>query len=165
MAFATTAEVIRAALQKILVQASEAPIEAAEAQDAIFALNNLMLALDADGVQLGYTEVTDLSDPVTVPAGALRGVIYNLGIEMAPEFNGTVTPALAAIAAAGMETMRKLGVHVGQTFYPSTLPVGSGNQGFTNTIHFYPGTIGEILAETTGSISLEVDTNSVAEGA
>ena len=63
MAFATTAEVIRAALQKILVQASEAPIEAAEAQDAIFALNNLMLALDSDGVQLGLTAVTALSYP------------------------------------------------------------------------------------------------------
>ena len=76
-----------------------------------------------------------------------------------------VSMPAAAIADAGMKTMRTLGVHVGQTFFPSTLPVGSGNQGFTNTIHFYPGTIGEILSETTGSISLEVNTNSVAEGA
>lgn len=164
MAFATAAQVITAALQKILVQASEAPIEASEAQDAIFALNNMMLALDADGVQLGFTEITDLGDDVTVPAGALRGVIYNLGVEMAPEFNGTITPAMAAIAAAGLKTMRKLGVHIGQSFFPSTLPVGSGNDyNGTRGFHYYPGRLAEILSETTGSIALESDTNSVAE--
>lgn len=157
---ATVAQVVKASLQKILVQAAEADIEASEAQDFIFAMNNYMLALDADGVTLGYTTVSNLGDDITIPTGALRGLIYNMAIEMAPEFNGVITQTVVKIAKDSLATMRKLGVTISQTQFPSTLPIGSGNEGsgglFAN--HFYPDLEAEILAETTGAIGLEVDT-------
>ena len=68
---ATVAQIAKASLQRILVQADESPLEASEYQDYIFALNNFMLSLDAQGIQLGFTEVSDLGDEVTVPTGAL----------------------------------------------------------------------------------------------
>lgn len=162
---ATAAQVVKASLQRILVQASEAPIEASEAQDFIFAMNNWMLALDADGVQLGYTEVSDLGDEITIPTGALRGLIANMAVEVAPDYDGTITPALAQSASSGLKVMRKLGQSMGATRYPSTLPRGSGNEwagGCDNK--FYPDLEATILAETTGSISLETNTNEVADG-
>ena len=162
---ATAAQVIKASLQKTLVQASEAPIEASEAQDFIFSMNNYMLALDADGVTLGYTSVSDLSDEITIPTGALRGLIYNMAIETAPEYGGAVTNEIRIIADQGLKVMRKLGQSMGITSYPSTLPIGSGNEGdftFGSTTHFFPDAEAEILAETTGCISLETDTNEVA---
>jgi hypothetical protein len=61
---ATVAQVAKASLQRILVQASEAPLEADEYQDFIFAMNNYMMSLDAQGIHLGYTEVSNLSDTV-----------------------------------------------------------------------------------------------------
>lgn len=162
---ATAEQVVKSSLQKILVQASEAPIEASEAQDFIFSMNNYMFALDASGVDLGYTEVTDLGDTITIPTGALRGLIYNMAIEVAPEFNGVVTQKVDEIAKDGLQTMRKLGQSIGQMQYPSTLPIGSGNEPHSGlrTHHFYPNQEAEILAETTGCISLEVSTNEVAE--
>ena len=54
---ATVAQVAKASLQRILVQASEADLEADEYQDYMFALNNWMLSLDAQGISLGFTEV------------------------------------------------------------------------------------------------------------
>jgi hypothetical protein len=161
---ATVAQVIKASLQRILVQASEADLEPDEYQDAIFALNNYMLALDADGITLGYTEVANLGDEVTVPPGALRGIIANLAIEVSPDYNGTVSQGLVIAAQAGFASMRKLGVSMPSTSLPCTMPIGSGNE-YNNydVSHFYDCSEDEILAETTGSISLETSTNTVAE--
>jgi hypothetical protein len=161
---ATVAQVIKASLQRILVQASEADLEPDEYQDAIFALNNYMLALDADGITLGYTEVSNLADEVTVPPGALRGIIANLAIEVSPDYNGTVSQGLVVAAQAGLASMRKLGVGMPVTSLPCTLPIGSGNE-YNNydLSRFYDCDEALILAETTGSIGLETSTNSVAE--
>jgi hypothetical protein len=157
---ATVAQVATASLKRILVQAADAPLEADEYQDYIFALNNFMLALDAEGITLGYTEVSDLGDEVTVPTGALRGIIANMAIEVAPDYNGTISPALANAAAEGMQVMRIIGQTISPASYPSTLPIGSGNEGgMFATKKFYDGAMeAEILAETTGAISLEDST-------
>jgi len=155
---ATVAQIAKASLQRILVQGSNADLQAEEYQDYIFALNNYMLALDADGISLGYTVVSDLGDTVTVPTGALRGIIANMAIEVAPDYSGVITPGLQVAAAEGMETMRKLGQISIQTEYPSTLPIGSGNMPNIRYSNFYPDLEAEILAETTGAIGLETGT-------
>jgi len=156
---ATAAQVLKASLQRILVQASEADLEPDEFQDAIFAMNNLMLAYDADGIKLGYTVVTDLGDEITIPTGALRGLIANVAIEISPDYDGVISPGLQLAAAQGLDTMRLIGLTIIPTAFPSTLPIGSGNEDDNGlTSHFYPGTEAEILAETTGSILLESET-------
>ena len=154
---------IKASLQRILVQGSEASLEPDEYQDAIFALNNYMLDLDATGVTLGYTLVENLGDTVTVPPGALRGIIANLAIEVSPDYNGTVSQGLVKAASEGLITMMKIGTRKPVTSFPCTLPIGSGNDydNYNNT-HFYDCSEAEILAETTGSISLESGTNIAA---
>ena len=159
---ATAGQIIESALKRILVQPSEAPIEPDEYQDGIDALNRMMLALDADGVQLGFTEVTSTASVVTTPIGALRGIIANLAIELSPDFGGQVTQELRDIAKAGLVTMRKLGTTVTASALPSTLPRGSGNEGaFSPFISpFYPNQEQQILAETTGAIGLETETSS-----
>lgn len=160
---ATAAQVIKASLQRILVQASEADLEPDEYQDAIFALNNMMLDYDASGISLGFTEIGNLGETVTVPTGALRGIIANLAIEISPDYNGVISPGLITAATAGLATMRKIGVAIPVTSLPCTLPVGSGNEyGNYQLSHFYDCSEDEILAETTGSIGLESGTNEAA---
>lgn len=157
---ATAEQVINAALRKVMVQGSEAPLQPDEYQDGIFAMNAFMADLDAQGVALGYTVVTSTSDPVTIPTGALRGLIANLAIEMAPDFGGIVSPELVEQARTGLETMRLIGQSIPTSAYPSTLPYGSGNYDYSIglTQFFYPGQEEEILGETTGSVGLESDT-------
>lgn len=157
---ATVAQVVKASLQRILTQGSEAPIEADEAQDFIFAMNNFMLALDAEGVALGYTEVNNLADEITIPSGALRGLIANMAIEVAPDYGGEITQGLVVAASDGLKAMRKLGQIIVTSAYPSNLPIGSGNEwGTRSTRHFYPDQEAEILSETTGAIGLESSTS------
>jgi hypothetical protein len=155
---ATVEQVARASLQAILVQGSEAPLEADEYQDYIFALNNYMTNLDASGIQLGYTLVNSLDDVLTVPAGALRGIVANMAIEVAAQYGGTISETLVVSAKQGMDAMKKLGQQIVSSRFPSTLPIGSGNDNWGNTTPFYPDVEAEILAETTGSIGLEVGT-------
>jgi hypothetical protein len=63
--------------------------------------------------------------------------------------------------------MRIIGQSMPTTQFPCTLPIGSGNEDgsfqFRST-HYFPDQEAEILAETTGAIGLEVETNNVAEG-
>jgi|TARA_R110001583_G_scaffold36303_1_gene119664 hypothetical protein len=157
---ATVAQVAKASLQRILVQASESVLEPAEYSDYIFSLNNYMTELDAQGIQLGFTEVSDLGDDVTIPAGALRGVIANMAIEVSPDYGGVISDGLVKAAREGMNTMRQIGQSMGTSKYPGTLPKGSGNDGGWDGSfgYFYPDSEADILAETTGAISLETDT-------
>jgi hypothetical protein len=69
---ATVEQIAKASLQRIVVQGSESSLNPDDYQDYIFALNNYMTALDADGIALGYTLVDSISDQVTIPVGALR---------------------------------------------------------------------------------------------
>lgn len=155
---ATVAQVAKASLQRILVQASESDLEPSELQDYIFALNNFMLDLDASGVTLGYTVVSSLGDEVTVPTGALRGIIALVAIEVSPDYGGEVTAGLQKAAIEGMRTLRRLGRNIPVSRYPGTLPIGRSKQDCFGGSKFFDESESAILAETTGSISLETNT-------
>jgi len=154
-------DIIKDALTEITVLGAEAPVEATDAQAGIRYLNRMMAAFDADGIDLGYTEVSSFADDITVPAGAIAGMIAQLGVMLWAQYaDGQPPPQdLIARAISGKNTMRNLTVTIGATEYPNTLPIGSGNEGdFTNVNHFYPDLQDEILAESTGSIGLEEST-------
>jgi hypothetical protein len=157
---ASASQVIKSALQRILVQASEADLEPDEYQDAMFSMNNYMLSLDASGISLGYTEVKNLGDEVTIPLGALRGLIANLAIEISPDYNGIVSTGLATAAIEGLKAMRMIGQSTPTSSMPATLPIGSGNEhaGLQSDNHFYPGEEAAILDEYSGYIGLEDNT-------
>lgn len=157
---ATAAQVVKAILQRIIVQEAEADLDGEEVNDVVFAMNNYMLALDADGIRLGYTEITTIGQEVTIPTGALRGLIANVAVEIAPDYGAVATPELVRAAEEGLETMEKLGVAITTSAMPSTLPRGSGNRprnGFANSL-YYPDEEAVILAETIGAIGLETGT-------
>ena len=154
----TAGDVIKDALGEIVVLGAEAPLESVDAQAGIRYLNRMMAAFDGDGIDLGYTEVSGLADIITVPAGAIAGMIAQLAVMLFAQFSqGEAIPAdLVARALSGKNTMRNLAVTVGATEYPNTLPIGSGNEWDSNrTSRFYEDLQATILAETNGSISLE----------
>ena len=155
----TAASVIKSALQEIRVQASEAPIEQVEAQDALTYLNRMMAALAADGINLGYTNLSNLGDTVTVTDGALEGMVFLLAVRLGNSYGFPINQILFSNAKAGRKTMVNIAVSIGPTQYPETLPVGSGNSDFTtNDSPFYSGSDDAILSENNGFISVETET-------
>lgn len=159
----TVAEIVKDALNEIIVLGAEAPVEAADAQVAIRYLNRMMAALDAKGIELGYTQVSNFADEITTPLGAYEGMVYNLALKLWTQYSDgqPPPPELMMKAKDGMETMAMLGVGIGQTEYGPTVPIGSGNSSHSyNTVEFYDDLQDDILAESTGSIGLESDTAS-----
>jgi len=150
---------VKAALQELVVRGVEAPIEADEAQDAVLYMNLMMAQFAADGIALGYTSVTDLGDEITIPDGALLPMIKNLAVSLATQFGVPVPNDLFLAARAGLNTMRNITVKVIPSRFPSTLPLGSGNEhdNFTDR-HFYPDQQSQILTEQSGTILLEEGT-------
>jgi hypothetical protein len=135
---ATVAQIIKYALQEILTQASESPLEADEYQDCIFALNAMMNEYEGQGLNLGWSDVSNLGDEITSPTSTHSGIISNLAIRVAPQFMGSVTPQLMDKAARGEKLFNHIGVELDQTEFPSGLPLGSGNDRW-NGYKFYQG--------------------------
>lgn len=154
-----TREVITDALEMLIVQAEEAPIEQAEAASAIRTLNDMMNQWEAKGIYLGYTIVSDLADEITVPLGAVLGIKCNLALYLAPKYNVEASALLIKNAAESYDVVVDIVAEMKSTEYPCTLPIGSGNDdlGFRDDV-FYPCEQDTILTETGGSIALEDDT-------
>ena len=152
----TASTVIRDALQELLVQASEQPIQPNEATDAMRYLNRMMFAWEAKGIALGYTVVSSLGDEITVPDGALDGIVLNLAIKIAPGYDIPVSLDLRQNARDAYKSVLKLSITQPLSQHPSTLPVGSGNEGDSfDSQHFYETDANTLLSETTGTIVQE----------
>jgi len=135
----TAQSIIKDALQSILVQASEQPIEADEFQTAIRYLNRMMAKRPYS--KLGFTPVVNPSDRITVDPSAIDGIIYNLGLALAPQYDISPSPLLVLEAREALRDIRKITVKVRPTQFPGTMPVGSGNRdrwGWYEDYHFYP---------------------------
>ena len=155
----TAGSIISDALTELVVQASEADLEASEIQTGIRYLNRMMARWDAQGISLGYTKVSSTSSVMTVPDGCLDGIVKNLAVSMAKQFDAVITPDLYESAKDGLKACRQLAVNVTATPYPCTLPVGSGNyDDNAYSSHFYPCDEDQILSEANRNILLEDDT-------
>jgi len=152
-------EIVVDALEDLVVLAEEAKIPQSEARAVIRGLNDMMALWDAKGISLGYTEVSDLGDIVTVPPGAIAGIKANLSIKLAHKYEVDPKPSLVQAAKEGLKACLNLAFQAASSNYPPTLPQGSGNTypGYTDST-FYPDQQDTILTETGGSIALEDDT-------
>jgi len=154
----TAEAVVKDILQEILVQASEQPVKAVDFQFVVRYMNRYMNRL-AVTVPLGYTEVSSPTDLITIPDGAVEGLIFNVAMRVAPSYDVTVTPSMYENAKEGLEAMRKLARNTAATKHTSTLPIGSGNQSCGDDQRFYAGEDTTVLTETNGNILLEDITN------
>ena len=153
----TAQSVIDDTLQEILVAASEQAIQSVDFANAMRYMNRMMATFDAEGIALGYTQVTKASDAITIPLGAIEGLIFNLALRLTTSYDIPVAGTLAINARESKEAMRKLAVFIQPTAYPCTLPIGSGNE-YDNTFnssHFYHCPEDELTTEQGGSILLE----------
>jgi hypothetical protein len=119
---ATAGDIVESALKRILVQAADAPLASDETADALDALNRMMSSWEAINIRLGYTPVDNVSDSVTVPSGAIRGIVSNLAIEIAPDYGVEIHPGLLQQAREGMRSIRRLGLVRRETTLPPSLP-------------------------------------------
>jgi len=152
----TAQSVINDALQEILVQASEQSVESVDFQTARRYLNRMMATSPFN--LLGYTVVTLPSDSITVVDEALEGIVFNLAKRLLTTYDMPLTSELSMAARDGMKTIRRITTDIQPTQFPSTLPIGSGNDLYNPVSDFFPGSEAELLTEGDGVMFLETDT-------
>ena len=136
----TAQSLVNDILQELLINSAEQSIPAVDFETGVRYLNRWMFMQDADGVKLGYTEVINPNDLITVPAGAINGIIYNVALQLSTTYDVIVTPELAVKASQGLNVMIKLGSPLHGSKYTSNTPRGSGNYNNTfSDFNFYDG--------------------------
>lgn len=157
----TAESIVTTALEEIQQAANEQPIETVDFNRGVLYLNRMMAALDAMGISLGFTVITSAASPITVPAGAIEGMVFNLALKLAPTYDVLISQDLRENARTGLKAMRKISFVSPRTQHPCTLPIGSGNEGHHtfNDHHFYSCPDAELLTEQGGSILLEDSTH------
>jgi hypothetical protein len=155
----TAQSIINDALQEILVQAAEQPIQTPDYQTARRYLNRMMTTVPFTG--LGFTTIVEPNELVTIPDAAIEGVIFNLAKRLLSTYDMPLTSELMLNAKNGLNEIRRLTVKVLPSIHPCTLPIGSGNEDENtfNRQHFYDCPSDEALTEQGGSILLESETN------
>ena len=157
--------VIKDILQEVQVQASEQPIQSTDSSTVIRYMNRFMSSLAVRGVSIGYTKINNPSEGITIPDGALDGLIFGVAKRLLNQYDIPLTMELQLSAKEGLHAMYQLGVVGVPTQHASTMPIGSGNEGFgngngSNGINpFYPGVDEEIAGtEDNKNIGLESET-------
>lgn len=152
----TAESVINDALQEILVQASEQSLQAVDFQTGRRYLNRMMATSPYN--LLGFTVVTNPSDNITVPAGAISGMIFNLAESLLSSYDMTLTAELSRSAIKGLKEIRRITTNIQPTQFSSTLPIGSGNDLINPVSDYFPPSPAELLTEGDGVMILESDT-------
>lgn len=99
-------DVIRDALGHLgVIDAHSAP-SATDTRDAMKALNRMMNAWEADGLSVGWLDVTEPAQEMPTPIEADEAIGANLAVRLAPKYGQTVDPVLASLAMQGEASMR-----------------------------------------------------------
>jgi hypothetical protein len=159
----TARDILLSAFETMVVRMDTETLTAPDEETAVKEINWIMTELSVDGVDLGFTLLDKISDPITINRGLMRSLVSLLAESLWPKYRSIPrTDSIITGARRAKEMMYKVGVTIGATEYPSTLPRGSGNTypgGGTNDYTFYDNLEATILTETNGSISLEDSTN------
>lgn len=152
-------EMINDALEEINAKVAGEPLSSEDGESAKRTLNDMMLMWDSLGVSIGYTTVSNMGDTITAPLGAIYGMKKLLAVSLANRFKRPVTQDLMREAKQGWEAILDLAFDIIPMSYPSTLPIGSGNDfGGCSPNKFYPSIDQAILGELSGYIALESNT-------
>lgn len=124
----TSLDLISGGLKLLGVKAAETPIEAAEAQDGLETLNDMMTELEETGIKIGYIPATDVNADIFPPVSTIGSIKALLAVRMAPEYGKVISPTLAARAVASDRMLAKFALRSLEVAYPDSLPMGSGNE-------------------------------------
>lgn len=119
--------VVRHALRLLRVLDAESVPEPQETQDAIAALNRMMTRWEADGLPLGWQNVSQPEDTMPTAPEADDAIGTNLAVKLQPEYGVNLSPLVLAQAQSGLGALRADAMS-NQLYITSSpdLPTGQG---------------------------------------
>lgn len=114
----------------------------------------MMTELEAKGTTLNYTIVSDSDDVLTAPDWSNSYMENNLALRLAPDFDVSPSPALVQMAEESEDAIIKRTLEIGPVLFPTTLPIGSGNEAFYYNNRFFTNTSRDDIVTSSGSDQL-----------
>ncbi|MCK5602023.1 hypothetical protein KAR91_09145 [Candidatus Pacearchaeota archaeon] len=156
----TAGQFIRDAYSSLIVAGAEEPIESVDMQLGLRYMNRMFARLSGIGLPTGFTEVDSTDDVLSIADTIEADTLSLFALLVAPHFlPGQDVPIL--VVNDSKEAKRSLAqqlVSVPQTTLPNTLPLGSGNECFSDQ-RFFPGPDqATLLDELNGALLLEDET-------
>lgn len=151
---ATARDVVKAALQYLLKQEAEQPIESADLELCITVLNDMMTSKAGGGINIGFTIIVDADDTVTVSDTYLGYVKTQLALASAPMFDIIPNVFLTTLAAGFEDDLLVTVIGKVNVEYSDTLPTGAGNDQYYSR-RFFRNSDASILTENDGNIILD----------
>ncbi len=124
---ATAADIIKGALRRIQVIGSETAIEPDEIADGLEDLNDFGSQNEVGVVALGFTQLSDTGDTVSIPIEAVGYFKDHLAIYMAGQYGAPVSQSLMLSAENSQMAVLNAFQPIIDVEFPDTLPMGSGN--------------------------------------
>lgn len=137
----TALKIITRAFQKATIKAAETPLTAAELEDGLDALNDIINQWNATGLLKGVSPVADSNTDLFEPDYATAALKANLATIMCGEYDIPVNQGLAVDASQSKSNLISASTNLEDIEFPSTLPVGSGNDnqyGYDYNRDFFP---------------------------
>lgn len=123
----TALKVIERAFSKAGIRAAETPLSASEVEDGLDVLNDMLSEWGTNDILKGAIPVAVVGDELIIPRFSLGAVKANLAIRMAGEYDRPITQAMAFDASNSLNSLTIATLDLSDVDYPSTLPLGSGN--------------------------------------
>jgi hypothetical protein len=98
--------IVRDALLHLRVQDAAEAVDAQAMQDAIRALNGMMQRWEADGVSVGWTDVSAPDDALSAPSEAEEAISYNLAVRLRARYGVAIDPDVIQMATDGLAALR-----------------------------------------------------------
>lgn len=101
-------QLITDALRLINVLMETETASAEQQAQGIRALNEMLAQWQAEGLNLNYIPVGTVTNTLTVPDGAVKGIKYNLAVDLAGYYGATIPAEVAKGATDGKATIEKI---------------------------------------------------------
>lgn len=98
--------IVGRALRLIGVVDPRQPIQPVDMQTGIAALNAMLRRWEANGLTLGWSDVSAPDEVMPCPAEAEEAIATNLALTLVPEYGEAPPPVVVAMAARGLQDLR-----------------------------------------------------------
>lgn len=100
-------DIVRDALGHLGVIDANSAVKAIDMRDGIRTLNMMIRRWEANGLALGWSDVSEPTDILPAPPEAEQAIGFNLAIRMRPRYRVALDADVIGMAAAGMSELRR----------------------------------------------------------
>lgn len=98
--------IVGRALRLIHVVDPRQPVQAIDMETGITALNAMCRRWEANGMAIGWNDVSAPDEDMPCPPEAEEAIAFNLAITLAPEYEQMPSPVVIAAATRGLSELR-----------------------------------------------------------